>query len=223
MPNFLGMVEGGNAGGRGGRGGNAGGGGGGGDGCKRYKIISARGTGEAQGGRYLGYSGTISGILRSVPNGANYEVKYPATTDYLNGPVQGSNDALKYILEQKRLCPKQSYVLIGYSEGAMVMTQLANKPNFPGESIAAMVFYGNPYFRGGAPQNTCSAKSGAGVAAATGISLPSRYSRITFDCCQTGDMICQTAGTIVAHISYTGSESEQSAIRFVVGKLEQHR
>ncbi|EGG06822.1 cutinase [Melampsora larici-populina 98AG31] len=214
MPNFLG-IEGGN-----GVGGEKRGSAGHGESCKKYKIISARGTGESQGGGYLGYSGTISGILKAVPNGGNYEVKYPATADYLDGPIQGSNDALKYILEQKKLCPKQVYVLIGYSEGAMVMTQLANKPNFPGSSIVAIAFYGNPYFKGGAPQNACSAKTGSGVASATGISLPSKFSKITFDCCQIGDMICQTSGTIVAHLTYTASESEKSAVKFVVGKLQ---
>lgn len=62
-------------------------------------------------------SGTNSAILSAVPGGEKYEVRYPATVDYGNGPIQGATDAMRYISEQHGRCPKQAYVLIGYSEG----------------------------------------------------------------------------------------------------------
>lgn len=190
----------------------------GGGGCKKYKIISARGTGENQA-RPTGYAKFISGVLAAVPDGGNYEVRYPASVDYVTGPGQGAADANRYLTAQQSSCPKQLYVLIGYSEGAMVVTQLAAKPTVPSSSIAAIVMYGNPYFKGGAPQNSCSAKSGKGIASATGISLPSKFSKVTFDCCLTGDMICQTTGSMVPHLAYGGSASEKAAVAFAVGKL----
>ncbi|KAG0148079.1 hypothetical protein CROQUDRAFT_41825 [Cronartium quercuum f. sp. fusiforme G11] len=202
--------------------------GGRGDGCKKYKIISARGTGENQ--LYpTTYAKFISEVLASVPDGGNYEVfVYPATVDYVAGPGEGAADAMRYISGQKSSCPKQVYVLIGYSEGAMVVTQLLKEPELPASSIVAIVLYGNPYFKGGAPQNACSAlifcfffsgKTGAGVASETGISMPSKYSSITFDCCATGDMVCQTIGSMVPHVTYSGSENEKAAVRFTVSKL----
>ncbi|KAH9816589.1 cutinase-domain-containing protein [Melampsora americana] len=200
-------------------GGGAGGDNSGGGGCKKYKIISARGTGENQQ-RPTGYARFISGVLAAVPDGGNYEVRYPATVDYMMGPVQGSADAMKYISGQQSSCPKQLYVLIGYSEGAMVVTQLAAKPALPTASVAAIVMYGNPYFKGGSPQNACSAKGGRGIAAATGISMPAKYSGVTFDCCVTGDMICQTAGSMIPHLTYGGSANEKAAVAFVVEKLK---
>ncbi|KAG0148549.1 hypothetical protein CROQUDRAFT_75183 [Cronartium quercuum f. sp. fusiforme G11] len=202
-----------------GLGGLMGGGNAGGDGCKKYKIISARGTGENQL-HPTGYAKFISEVLASVPDGGNYEVfVYPATVDYVAGPGEGAADAMRYISGQKSSCPKQVYVLIGYSEGAMVVTQLLKKTELPASSIVAIVLYGNPYFKGGAPQNACSAKTGAGVASATGISMPSRYSSITFDCCVTGDQVCQTTGSMVPHLTYGGSQNEKAAVRFTVSKL----
>ncbi|KAH9816594.1 cutinase-domain-containing protein [Melampsora americana] len=203
-----------------------GGGGGGGPpvdnsgrGCKKYKIISARGTGENQQ-RPTGYANFISSVLAAVPDGGNYEVKYPATVDYAIGPGEGAGDILRFLSTQKGSCPKQLYVFIGYSEGAMVVTQLMTRPNVPTSQVVAIVLYGNPYFKGGAPQNSCSAKTGSGIASATGISLPNQFSSLTFDCCLKGDMICQTNGSILPHLSYAGSSSEKLAIEFTINKLK---
>ena len=41
----------------------------------------------------------------------------------------------------------------------MVVTQLVKKSSIPSSLIVAIVLYGNPYFKGGAPQNACSAVS----------------------------------------------------------------
>ncbi|EGG06919.1 family 5 carbohydrate esterase [Melampsora larici-populina 98AG31] len=191
----------------------------GGGGCSKYKIISARGTGENQVSP-TGCRGFINGVLSAVPGGAVYEVHYPATVDYMTGPGQGASDAIRYISDQQKKCPEQLYVLIGYSEGAMVVTQTMNKISDSSSSIAAIVLYGNPYFKGGAPQNACSAKGGAGDASATGIRMPDKFSSVTFDCCLTGDMICQTTGSIVAHLEYPGSASEKEAVRFASSKLK---
>lgn len=41
----------------------------------------------------------------------------------------------------------------------MAVTQYMNLRGIPTSSIAGIVLYGNPYFKGGAPQNKCSAVS----------------------------------------------------------------
>lgn len=191
----------------------------GGGGCSKYKIISARGTGENQAMPTV-CMGLIKGVLSAVPGGGNYEVVYPAAVDYMNGPVQGATDAIRYLSEQHKQCVNQVYVFVGYSEGAMVITQTMNKLPIPPSSVAAVSLYGNPYFKGGAPQNACSAKGGAGVAAAMGVGMPEQFTSRTFDCCITGDTICQTAGSMVSHLAYPGSSSEKEAIEFVSSKLK---
>lgn len=108
-------------------------------------FCSARGTGEKQKNP-SGYAGFIKGLLGTAKGGANYEVVYPATTDYTNGPKQGAADAMKYLTKQKSKCPKQKYVLIGYSEGAMVVVQLLAKQGVPASDISSIIMYGNPYW-----------------------------------------------------------------------------
>lgn len=190
--------------------------------CTDYKVISARGTSENQQ-HPTGNAGFISGLFKAVPGGANYEVVYPASVDYYSGPIEGSTDALKYITAQALRCPQQLYVLVGYSEGAMALTRLMTLPSVPASLIVAIVLYGNPYFKGGAPQNACSAKSGTGLALSTGLAtqslMPSTYSSMVFDCCLTGDMICQSIGTMFAHLGYPGSTYEKKAIAFAAAKL----
>ncbi|KAH9810811.1 cutinase [Melampsora americana] len=109
-------------------------------------MRSARGTGEKQKNP-TGYTGFIKGLMKQVPGGANYEVVYPATTDWLNGPKQGATDAMKYITTQKGKCPSQKLVLLGYSEGAMVVVHLLAKQGFPAESVSSIIMYGNPYWK----------------------------------------------------------------------------
>ena len=48
-----------------------------------------------------------------------YQVRYPASVDYVNGPGQGATDALAHLRAQATACPQEKFVLAGYSEGAM--------------------------------------------------------------------------------------------------------
>lgn len=83
-------------------------------------MNSARGTGELQGAP-TGLAGFVSGVLASVSGGLKYEVVYPATVDYLNGPIEGASDAINYITQQHARCPNQLYILSGYSEGVSLL------------------------------------------------------------------------------------------------------
>ncbi|EGG02404.1 family 5 carbohydrate esterase [Melampsora larici-populina 98AG31] len=190
----------------------AGGGGGGGGECGKYAIVSARGTGEKQKNP-TGYAGFIKGLMKQVAGGSNYEVVYPATTDYNNGPKQGANDAMKYITNRKGKCGSSKLVLIGYSEGAMVITQLLNKQGFPADLVSSIVLYGNPYWIAGKQWNAGTAKSGKSIAAMTGIKLPPNFGPKTQDVCLTGDMIC-CGGSMGPHLKYPGSQYEKEAISF---------
>ncbi|EGG02403.1 family 5 carbohydrate esterase [Melampsora larici-populina 98AG31] len=207
-PGGGGPPGGGAAGGAGGATGEAAGGG-----CGKYAIVSARGTGEKQKNP-TGYAGFIKGLLKTAPGGVNYEVVYPATTDYQNGPKQGATDAMKYISKQKGKCPSQKLVLLGYSEGAMVVVQLLAKQDFPAASVSSVIMYGNPYWQAGKAWNFGTAKSGKGVAAATGIKLPPAFGPKTQDICLNGDIICTGQGGMGAHLKYPGTQYEKDAVTF---------
>ncbi|MBW0480463.1 hypothetical protein O181_020178 [Austropuccinia psidii MF-1] len=195
-------------------------GGGGGGGCHKYVIVAARGTFEAQSGG-MGYSGLVRKIRSAVQGGGYYEVQYSAAPEYMMGPTQGGNNGIQYITSQRSRCPGQLYVLIGYSKGAMVITQIMTKPQVPADLIPAIVLYGNPYHQTGAPQNKCSGRTGQGIAAMMGVRMPAKYASKVFDCCVQGDNICQSIGTGVQHLSYGGSANEAAAASFAIQKLQE--
>ncbi|KAH9446137.1 hypothetical protein Pst134EB_023955 [Puccinia striiformis f. sp. tritici] len=101
----------------------------------------------------------------------------------------------------------------------MVQTQVLTGNKVPVANIAAVVLFGNPYFKGGAPQNKCGATAGTGIAAMMSPpKLPQEITDSVYDCCASGDMICQTSGSIMAHLSYGGKSGEAS--QFVISKLQ---
>ncbi|KAA1102809.1 hypothetical protein PGTUg99_036209 [Puccinia graminis f. sp. tritici] len=52
------------------------------------------------------------------------------------------------------------FVLMGYSKGAMVQTQILANKELPPDKVAATVLFGNPYFQPGSSQNKCDASGG---------------------------------------------------------------
>ncbi|POW05755.1 hypothetical protein PSTT_09525 [Puccinia striiformis] len=158
-------------------------------GCKAYQLLGARGTAEGSSGS-LAYNGLEQKVLSTVPGGTKEELDVSTSQDYTVGVAVEAEAAIKRISAELAKCPKTQYVLIGYSRGAMVQTQVLSSVKVPLANIAAIVLFGNPYFKAGAPQNKCDAKSGAGVAAVISPKLPDQLVDLIYDCCTTGDMIC---------------------------------
>ncbi|CAH7685678.1 cutinase-domain-containing protein [Phakopsora pachyrhizi] len=200
-------------------GGIAGGAGGAGGGCARYEIVSARGTGEIQTNP-TGSAGFLRGVLSAVPGGSKYEVVYPADVNYAVSPGRGAKNIDEHIRPKLASCPNEVFVFFGYSEGAMVVTQYMKNFKFPTDKLAAIVLYGNPHHTSGATQNVCTGKTGVGIASPLRIVMPAAPASVTFDCCNQGDMICQTGGTMGPHLTYPNSRNEKDAIAYTVGKLK---
>ncbi|CAH7674466.1 family 5 carbohydrate esterase, partial [Phakopsora pachyrhizi] len=181
---------------------------------------SARGTGEIQQNP-TGSSIFLRSILSKVPNGDKHEVVYPADINYMGGPPIGAREANAFMSSHQGSCPGQLYVLFGYSEGAMVVTQTLNSLKIPPKLIVAVVMYGNPYKTSNAVQNKGLGRGGVGIAAATGVKMNPKFAPVVYDLCNAGDMICQTGGNMMAHLNYRGTPQEAEAVNFVVQKLKE--
>lgn len=113
-------------------------------GCPSYEVISARGTTESQFAPY-GNTATVNGIINAVGgNSARYEVVYAgellgqgsrlsnsvthfidtADTNFATGPAIGAADLVRHVKNRLVTCPNTKFVLIGYSQGAMVTGKL---------------------------------------------------------------------------------------------------
>lgn len=188
-------------------------------GCTKYVIVSARGTGESQTNP-SGYSAWIKGVLAQAPGGSNYEVVYLAATDYIDGPIQGQQDTIRYLNQQKTKCPGQQYLLIGYSEGAIVIARAIRALPVPDTQVAAIILLGNPVWKSGKPYNKGTAKTGQGSASIQGIEIPGKYANKLQDICNTGDIVCTSSGGMQVHIAYQTSPAFKEAQTWAVGKLK---
>ncbi|KNZ54019.1 uncharacterized protein VP01_3072g2 [Puccinia sorghi] len=185
-------------------------------GCPSYYMIGARGTGETLDGS-LPYSSIYENVLAAVPGGAKQELQYSTSVEYFATVNEGAQSEVEIISAQLAKCPDTVFVLIGYSKGAMVQTQALINQDMPQDKIAAVVLFGNPYFRAGATQNKCDATSGMGMAAMTGVKMPDQLADRVYDCCAAGDPICQTVGSIMSHFTYSSRANEAS--QFIIRKL----
>ncbi|KAA1093096.1 hypothetical protein PGT21_025081 [Puccinia graminis f. sp. tritici] len=187
--------------------------------CPSYYMIGARGTGEGPNGS-LAYTTLYQKVLSAVPGGAKEELDYSTIVEYSTTVKQGAQTEARFIIETLAKCPQTLFVLLGYSKGAMVQTQALNMKEIPRNRIAAVVLFGNPYFRAGLPQNKCGGNTGMGNVSRSGVRMPSELSDRVYDCCAPRDKVCQSIahGSNQPHGSYPGRH-EDNATQFVIQKL----
>nr|WP_243752313.1 cutinase family protein [Leucobacter weissii] len=126
--------------------------------CAPYLVVTARGTGESSEEHML------SPLTRVVSDARPGEVltldlDYPADSDMNEGGTRGVRLLIDTLGVQAEACAEQRFVLIGYSQGAMVVGDALAAPATrlvgattgelaPGvaDRILAVVLYGNPRF-----------------------------------------------------------------------------
>jgi hypothetical protein len=83
-----------------------------------------------------------------IPGVTGYAVNYPASFEK-DSKTKGTADVLKRLESASVACPKQEFVLVGYSQGGDVMHDAAAKlsKNLY-EKIVAVVLFGDPGNRG---------------------------------------------------------------------------
>ncbi|KAH9465549.1 hypothetical protein MJO28_007315 [Puccinia striiformis f. sp. tritici] len=186
--------------------------------CKTYMMMGARGTTEPQGSS-MAYTSMAKNVLQAVPGGGLMDIQYPSSAEYMKTPQDGAATGLKYIQAQVAKCPKMVFVLMGYSKGAMVQSQILANKDLPPKKVVATVLFGNPYFKAGAPQNKCEAKTGKGIMGGMTINIPADYTDTIFDCCLNGDTVCQSSGGMSSHLKYGGQPAAE-AQAFIISKLK---
>jgi cutinase len=183
--------------------------------CADFDIVAARGTFEP------GTLGTIVGdpvasaikgklLFRSV---STYAVNYPASLD-LTSATTGNIDLVNHVQSQAVSCPNEKFILVGYSQGANVVSNslgissdgavvgapiAATLPGNVEPKIAAVVVFGPPIGK-------------------LGKHITGTYQSRTKEFCAAGDVICDPVGLdVLAHLSYGGSADD--AANFVATKV----
>ncbi|KAK0552670.1 hypothetical protein OC846_001838 [Tilletia horrida] len=206
--------------------------------CTKYEIITARGTGQAQG-QTFGYTAMLTKVLKSVPGGSHYDLVYPASLDLENSATAGVKNLTAHLKAGVKSCPTRNYALIGYSQGAEVMNRVLEYINSGNNAtvfnrIKAVVYIGNPSHKPYSAANF-DEKGGNSTNPYTGVFnyfdepsprlLPFIKAKKLHDICFNYDTICAAdqvapSGQDSTHGMYNDSASVQSqGAKFIQAKL----
>ncbi|MCP2288472.1 cutinase [Nocardia amikacinitolerans] len=164
--------------------------------CASVDVVVARGTGEP------GWLGSVVGdplyhtLLQALPvDSTAYPVNYPANLLVPSSVSDGTRDMTAHIMAQAAMCPDQRFVLVGYSQGAVVthgvlgtgiVTVLPGIYTLPYElesRIAAVLLFGDPV-------------------RLIGWNVPGLYAWRTANYCTGGDPVCGGGFDPGAHGNY---------------------
>jgi acetylxylan esterase len=199
--------------------------------CAAVHIIAARASTEPPGDGIIGSLVTM--IQHAVKTPVTQEaVVYPATlTNYPSSVGQGDVAMKVDLVSDAGACPRQRFILVGYSQGAQVVGDtLAGGggpglgPATPGVSpvIAAKVIAG---IQMGDPRRMPNLSFDAGTDPAAEGLFPrlASQSLVPFAAklqsyCDVGDPYCAKGNDLAAHLDYT-FKYDSAALTFVLGKL----
>ncbi|MFA5606410.1 MAG: cutinase family protein [Leucobacter sp.] len=205
--------------------------------CSPYLVVTARGMGEPTKGQLL--SPVAREISESRPDDVQIlDLPYPADTDVREGGTFGVRLLIDTLNVQTDACPGQRFVLLGYSQGALVLGDALSDPDArlvggtagrleseTADRIIAVVFYGNPRFNGSEEY-------------AVGSYLPSldgflprpegslgAYADRARDYCVRDDFMCQSRLDLdeSGHVAYYSNGMQQDGAAFVITRLDPAR
>ncbi|WP_405163576.1 cutinase family protein [Nocardia sp. NBC_01499] len=164
--------------------------------CAAVDVVVARGTQEP------GYLGAVAGdplygaLLQRLPvSSVAYRVNYPADLLDPASISRGTQDMTAHVMWQASVCPDERFVLVGYSQGAVVthgvlgtgiVTALGGISSLPVDlesRVAAVLLFGDPL-------------------RLTGSNVPDLYAGRTGNYCAAGDPVCTGGGDPTQHSNY---------------------
>ncbi|WP_051407178.1 cutinase family protein [Nocardia sp. CNY236] len=164
--------------------------------CAAVEVVVARGTQEP------GHLGSVVGdplydaLRRTLPVSSQaYRVNYPADLFDPLSISRGTQDMTNHLLGQAARCPQQRYILVGFSQGAVVthgvlgtgiVTALGGIHSMPPElesRVAVVLLFGDPI-------------------RLVGWNVPGPYQWRTGNYCAGGDPVCGAGIVPAAHSDY---------------------
>ncbi|UOQ58486.1 cutinase family protein [Leucobacter allii] len=201
--------------------------------CSPVLVVTARGTGEPSSGQLL--SPVARAIAEARPDAVEtVDVDYPADTEVQLGGTRGVRTLVDTLDVQAEACPEQEFVLLGYSQGALVIGDALADPavrlvgaaagevdDAAGARIRAIVLYGDPRFVGTEPYNTGDYDPGLnGLLPRPPGSLDAYAERLR-DYCVAGDLVCQSSLELdeEPHLAYYENGMQQDGAAFAITRL----
>lgn len=201
------------------------------DSTKRVRVISARGTFEQLGG------GLLQPLAQQISDAFPGQVQltsldYAANSD-TGSAADGVNKLVSMLNGQAEQCPAQASVLLGYSQGAMVVADALTEPSrrtnedngyalssTASKNILAIDLFGEPRFNAKASYDVGDfSKQANGMMGARGLHELDAYASRMQSYCNATDMVCQTEGTSKGHSEYATNGLRDKAAQFAEEKI----
>jgi hypothetical protein len=205
-----------------------------GSGCAAVNVITARASTEQPG---EGSTGTVAQAIQSGSKQtvSRESVSYPATlTNYNTSESQGVTNAEQELTTAVRNCPDQKQVLLGYSQGAQVVTdviagsaELLGGPHVAPVStsvsshVVAIAQFGDPghvvnqpWDLGSATQNGLFRRTSAQLRLLNTFGGSSKV----HGWCDSGDPFCASGTNVEVHLAYV-QRDQNAATSFVLGSI----
>lgn len=201
--------------------------------CSNYLVITARGTGEPRKKQLLGP--VARAVAEARPDEVSrVDLNYPADTEVLAGATGGARTLIDTLNVQAAACPEQRFVLLGYSQGALIVGDALGAPDTrlvgtkvgeltaeAAERIIAVVLYGNPRFVGSDPTGYGDfAEDINGLLPRPPESLSAYNDRLR-DYCVADDFICQSTLEMEesGHVAYYENGMQEDGAAFIIAQL----
>lgn len=205
--------------------------------CTPVLTITVRGTGEPRKRQLVSpiarhVEETYPGMVQTV------DLDYPASGDIKEGSTQGIRTLIDTLNQQARLCADQQFVILGYSQGALLIGESLIAPDLRligatvGEltlaaslNIAAVVLYADPRFVGSEPfgRGTFHANTNGLLERPAG-ALDEYADRIV-SYCVADDFICQASPALTldeeGHVAYYSNRMQDRGAAFVIERVRE--
>lgn len=201
--------------------------------CTPYLAITARGTGEPEKRQLLGP--VVRAISEARPDEVQqFDLDYPADTDVKEGGTYGARLLIDTLNVQSEACPDQGFILLGYSQGALIIGDALSAPEFRlvgtrvgtvseevQDRVLSVLFYGNPRFLGSEEYDAGSYTSWTNGLLPRPQGSLSVYADRMRDYCVSNDFICQRSLELDddGHIAYYENGMQQDGAAFVISLL----
>lgn len=207
--------------------------------CEPVLVITVRGTGEPSKGQLV--SGVARAIAKEDPDETEViDLDYPADTEVKEGGTLGVRRLVDTLNLQAEHCADQEFVLLGYSQGALVIGDALSAPETrlvggtvgeiggdASDRIKAIVFYGNPRFVGSEEYNRGDFDAVFNGLLPRPVAALSHYEDRLADYCVADDFVCQS-GIVLrdegeinedGHVAYFKNGMRKQGLAFVFEKL----
>ncbi|MGO3146851.1 MAG: cutinase family protein [Leucobacter sp.] len=201
--------------------------------CTPYLVITARGTGEPSKKQLLGP--VVRAISDARPDQVQQlDIDYPADTDVKEGGTRGARTLVDTLNVQADACPEQRFVLLGYSQGALLIGDALTDPEFrlvgtrvgevsteAGARILGIVFYGNPRFLGAETYDAGTYAEYINGLLPRPLGSLAPYGDRIRDYCVADDFVCQRSLELEdeGHVAYYENGMQQDGAAFIINML----